>query len=91
MFKNHVKIAIRNLFKNKIYSLINVAGLAIGMACCLLILLYVRNELSYDDFHKNKNRIYRIGREVQRDDNVKLSAWTPVALGPVLKADFPEN
>ena len=51
MFKNYLKSALRNLYKHKGYSLINIIGLAIGMACCLLILLYVRHELSYDAYH----------------------------------------
>lgn len=60
MFKNYLKIALRNLLKHKAYSFINIAGLAIGMTCCLLILLYVQNELSYDQFHQDADRVYRI-------------------------------
>ncbi len=60
MLKNYLKIAFRNLSRHKGYTFINVAGLAAGMACCLLILLYVRDELSYDRFHENAERIYRI-------------------------------
>ncbi len=60
MFKNYFKIAIRNLARNKIYSFINIAGLSIGLACAMLILLYVKDEVSYDRFHKNVNNIYRI-------------------------------
>ncbi len=73
MIKNYIKIALRNLLKQKGYSLINVAGLAIGMACCLLILLYVKDELSYDRYHKNIDRIYRVtlhGRLAGNDINV---------------------
>ena len=60
MFKNYFKIAMRNLSRNKIYSFINIAGLSIGLACAMLILLYVKDEVSYDRFHKNANNIYRI-------------------------------
>ena len=60
MFKNYLKIACRNLARNKIYSFINIAGLSIGLACAMLIILYVKDEVSYDRFHKNVNNIYRI-------------------------------
>jgi putative ABC transport system permease protein len=60
MFKNYLKIAMRNIFKNKAFSFINITGLAIGMACCILILLFVRDELTYDSYHKNADRIYRL-------------------------------
>ncbi|MCD4693623.1 MAG: ABC transporter permease [Calditrichales bacterium] len=60
MFKNYFKIAIRNLIKNKIYSFVSIFGLAIGMAVCILLLLYVQHELSYDRFHKNADHIYRL-------------------------------
>jgi putative ABC transport system permease protein len=60
MLKNYLKIAVRNLLKHKAYSFINIAGLALGMTCCLLILLYVQHELSYDRFHRQADRIYRI-------------------------------
>ncbi len=60
MFKNYLKIALRNLFKQKLYSFINIIGLAIGIASCILIYLFVQNELSYDTFHKNADRLYRV-------------------------------
>ncbi|MGH7598070.1 MAG: ABC transporter permease [bacterium] len=60
MLKNYLKIAARNLLKHKAYSFINIAGLAMGMTCCILILLYVQHELSYDRFHRQADRIYRI-------------------------------
>src|SRR5687768_10579961 len=62
MFKNYFKTAFRNLARNKIYSFINIAGLSIGLACTMLILLYVKDEVSFDRFHKNVNNIYRIER-----------------------------
>ena len=61
MIRNYLKLTLRNLKKHKGYSFINIAGLAIGMACCILILLYVADELSYDNYHENVNRIYRVG------------------------------
>ncbi len=60
MFKNYFTVALRNLLRNKIYAFINIAGLSIGLACAMLIILYVKDEVSYDRFHKNTNNIYRI-------------------------------
>ncbi|MGH2564787.1 MAG: ABC transporter permease, partial [Ginsengibacter sp.] len=60
MFKNYFKTAFRNLARNKIYSFINIAGLSIGLACTMLIMLYVNDETSFDKFNKNVNNIYRI-------------------------------
>src|ERR1044072_5422033 len=60
MFKNYFTVALRNLSRNKIYSFINIAGLSIGLACAMLILLYVKDEISYDRFHSNVSNIYRI-------------------------------
>ena len=60
MFKNYFKTAFRNLLRNKIYSFINIAGLSLGLACAMLIILYVKDEVSYDQFHKNVNNIYRV-------------------------------
>jgi putative ABC transport system permease protein len=60
MLKNYFKIALRNLQRNKVYSLINIAGLSLGLACAMLIILYVKDEVSYDRFHHNINHIYRI-------------------------------
>jgi putative ABC transport system permease protein len=91
MFKNYLKIAIRNILKHKVYSLINVFGLAIGMACSILILLWVRDELSYDRFHKNAERVYRVTREWKNQDgrtSLHLARVAP-PIGPLLKNDFP--
>ena len=63
MFKNYLKIAFRSLLKQKIYSIINILGLSVGIASCLLIVLYVNNELSYDKFHENKDLIYKMALE----------------------------
>ncbi len=60
MFKNYLKIALRNIVRHKVYSTLNIAGLAIGMACCILILLWVQHELSYDKFHANAGQMYRL-------------------------------
>ncbi len=91
MLKNYLKIAARNIWKNKAYSFINIAGLAIGMACCMLILLYVRDELNFDAFHKKADRIFRIV-DVRKSPD-KGDRHIPQVMGPVapaLKKDFPE-
>lgn len=80
MFKNYLKIAFRNLLRHKIYSLINISGLAIGMACCILILLFVRDELSYDRFHENSDRIYRLTRTTKMGDNTFAVVHTASAM-----------
>ena len=91
MFKNYLTIAIRNLARHKVYSLINIAGLAIGMACCGLILLYVQHEFSYDRFHSKGDRIYRVLRETRYENG--RAAMSPMLSGPfvpALKKDSPE-
>ena len=60
MLKSYLKSAVRHLFKRRGYVVINVGGLALGLACCMLILLFVRDELSYDRFHENADRLYRV-------------------------------
>ena len=90
MIKNFLKIAVRNLWRNKGFSIINISGLAIGMAAAMLILLWVQNELSYDRFYKNTGRIYLM---YSRDmDNGRLAAWNnvPALMAPALKKDYPE-
>ncbi|MEE9168702.1 MAG: ABC transporter permease, partial [bacterium] len=91
MFKNYIMIAIRNLRRQKGYSFINILGLAIGMACCLLILLYVQDEFGYDKFHEKSDRIYRLVMEGQVSANERTlnSARSPSPWAPVLAADYP--
>ncbi|MBR9997562.1 MAG: ABC transporter permease [Cyclobacteriaceae bacterium] len=92
MLNNYVKIAIRNLLKHLSFSLINVSGLAIAITCCLLIYLYIDNEISYDRYHQNSERIYRITRDFLSPDksvNLHLGHLAP-PFGPLLKNDFPE-
>ena len=91
MLRNYLKIAYRNLLKNKVFSLINILGLAIGMTACLLILQYVRFEMSYDDFHENADNIYRVSMDRYVHGEFKFkSAKTYPAIAPRLKEDFPE-
>ncbi|MEE9362026.1 MAG: ABC transporter permease [Cellulophaga sp.] len=91
MFRNYIKIAWRNLTKNKSYSSINIGGLAIGIAACLLILHYVNFELSYENFHDKKDRIYRV--QQNRYNNGKMSTqWAAgaFAVGNTFKEHIPE-
>lgn len=97
MWRNYLKIAYRNLLKNKVYSFINIAGLGMGIACCALIFMYVKDELAYDDFHEKGDRIYRV---VHGYTNTKEEAtlehlapedyqvWGNAPVGPALKKDF---
>jgi len=86
MFKNYLKIIIRFLINNKLFSAINILGLVVGVAASLLILEYVEYQLSYDNFHKDKDRVYRVVRDAKED----RFPTTPPALGPQLEAVFPE-
>src|SRR5688500_16623271 len=90
MFRNYIKTAIRNFSKNKLYSSLNIFGLAIGLATCLLILLYVQDELSYDLFHENAGRIYRVDNEMQFGENHFDVAQTPAPVGPEAVRQFPQ-
>jgi len=91
MIKNYLTIAWRNIWKSKISSVINIIGLSTGMICFIIILLYVKNELSFDSYHKNANRIYRVVKDFVNDDgSVIADATTPPALAPALRGDLPE-
>jgi putative ABC transport system permease protein len=90
MFNNYLKIALRNIFKHKGYSLINIVGLAIGMACCLLILLYIQDELSYDRYHENADRIYRVIEEVRLEGVGEESSSMPFPTGDTLPLEYPD-
>ncbi len=91
MLRNYLTIALRNLLKNKVFTLINILGVAIGMAGCLLILQYVRYELSFDRFHEEADRIYRIQYNTYQNgqQTVACAAAVP-AVGPAMKNNFPE-
>lgn len=92
MIKNYFKIAWRNIKRQKGYTFINIAGLAIGMAVCILILMFVRDELSYDTYHEHKDRIYRIERQWFAADGSLRGALCSVAPSfvPFLENEFPE-
>jgi len=90
VLKNYLKIALRNIRKHPGYSVINIAGLAIGLACCLFILIWVLDELSYDKFHENAPYLYRVEENQYYSGRVYHVTVTPYPLAPALKADFPE-
>src|SRR5690242_18255873 len=91
MLRNYFKTAWRNLMKNKTFSLINIAGLSIGMAACLLILQYVSFQLSFDQFNKNADDIYRIYNDrYQNGKLVQHGTITYSAIGRAMQDDFPE-
>ena len=91
MFNNYLKIAFRNILWYKAYSFINIAGLAVGIACFAIIMLYIHDELSYDKFHKDFNRIYRVAVEHSASDGSKSAmVRAPSALIPAMLHNIPE-
>ena len=90
MFRNYLKIAFRNILRHKGYSFINITGLAIGMACCFFILLWVADELSYDRYHENANHIYRLCIDAETGGNVVRAPASNVPTAPAMIRDFPE-
>ena len=90
MLKNYFKITLRNITRNKMYSGLNIVGLAIGLACCILILLYVHDELSYDRFHDNAESIYRVVPTFTTSERTMYLATNAHVQGPMLKDEFPE-
>ncbi|MTI29582.1 ABC transporter permease, partial [Xanthovirga aplysinae] len=90
MLKNYIKIAFRNLIKRKLYTFINVMGLAVGMACCLLIFFWVQDELSYDRFNSKIDRLYRVRVDISLNGVDQQEAASPAPAAETLKNDFPE-
>jgi len=91
MIKNYFKIAWRNLLRYKGFSFINILGLAIGLTCCVLVALFILDEWSYDKFHNDRGRIFRVVKDFVNDDGTKLpDATTPPAIGAAIQKDVPE-
>ncbi len=91
MFRNYIKIASRNLLKQKVYSFINIFGLAIAIAFCILIFLFVRDEVIHDSFHQKADRLYRVNILSKNEDgSMSPHAMTPPPLGPAFQEEFPE-
>ena len=91
MLRNYLTTTWRNLLKNRVFSLINVLGLSIGLTACLLILQYVTHELSYDSFHQQKEAIYRI-QQNRFNKGILTTQWAAgcAGIGPALKKNFHE-
>jgi putative ABC transport system permease protein len=90
MIRNYIKTAFRNLLKNKGFTAINVLGLALGLATCLLIVFYVFDELSFDRYNVNLERIYRVNNEIKFGGNENIYSESPAPTAAALKSDFPE-
>jgi putative ABC transport system permease protein len=90
MLKNYLKIALRIIQRQKGSSFIKISGLSIGMACCILILLFVRYELSFDNFHTNKNRIHRVLSELELSHGTEIVTITALPLAPAIQDDLQE-
>jgi putative ABC transport system permease protein len=90
MLKNYLKIAWRNLMKNKVFSFINIFGLSVGLACCILITLYIFHETGYDKYHKNGDRIYRLGTVFIDQGIEERGGNTSAPLGRMLQQEYPE-
>ena len=91
MFRNYFKIAVRNLRKQVAFSVINIAGLSIGLACCILILLYIKDELSFDRFHTNRNQLYQLTCiRSEQDGSASKFAIAALVQGPAFQQSIPE-
>jgi hypothetical protein len=91
MLRNYLKIALRIMNRHKGYSFVNITGLAVGMACCILILLWIRHELSYDRFHEKGDRIFKVTIETHRaDGRIEPFSDTQFPLAPALKERYPD-
>jgi len=92
MIKNYFKTAFRNLVRNKNYAIINISGLAAGIAICLVMFIVIRYEMSFDNYHKKKDRIYRVLTEYHHADSPDIfyGKGVPARLPIALKANFPQ-
>ncbi|MFP4024625.1 MAG: ABC transporter permease [Thiohalospira sp.] len=90
MFKNYIKTAFRNLFRNKFYALINIVGLSVGLAVSLLIIFYIKYELSFDQFHHQKDNIYRLIHVNEQPNKTTKHCITMPVMGPEIADEFPE-
>src|ERR1700712_3139355 len=90
MIRNYFKIAWRNLVRNKVSSIINISGLAIGLACLMLIGMYIKDEVSYDRFFKDADRIFRVNLDGKMGNEEFIVGHTPPPAGAALQKNFPE-
>ncbi|MDZ7648080.1 MAG: ABC transporter permease [Cytophagales bacterium] len=90
MLLNYFKIALRNIIHNRVYSAINIFGLALGIACCLLLTLYIQDEISYDKHHEHGNDLYRIVTNFQTDVGFNKQGAVSPPIAMTLKDEIPE-
>src|SRR5580698_8777059 len=90
MIRNYFKIAVRQFRKQKMYSAIKIGGFAFSIAACLLIALYIRNELSFDRMYPHADRIYRVIGQYNDNGTIAKQTFWPAPMGKVLKADYPD-
>lgn len=90
MFRNYFKTAFRNLLHNRAYAVINITGLAVGIAACLLVFLVVSFEMSFDNFHKNRDRIYRVVSNLKQSDGISHLPGAPLPVADALRREFPQ-
>ncbi len=90
MLKNYLLVALRNLYREKIYAIINIIGLSLAIACCLILALYVRSELTYDQHHLNHAQLYRIANEYTNQGKANPFAASSPALGPLMIREYPQ-
>ncbi|MCP4726647.1 MAG: FtsX-like permease family protein, partial [bacterium] len=90
MMINYLKTSVRNMKRHKAYSIINISGLSIGMACSIMLLLWVQHDISFDRFHENSDQIYRVNLEINSNNDLICTPTVPATLGSKLKEKFPE-
>src|SRR3982751_1071988 len=90
MLKTYIRLAFRSLLKNKVFSFINVFGLAIGLTCCLLIAMYIYHELSYDAHQQLASRLFQLGTESTIEGKMTRYGRTPATMVPAMQQEFPE-
>ena len=90
MLSNYFKITLRNIEKYRLFSVVNIAGLTIGMTCCVLIMLWVMHERSFDKFHDHADDLYLVAAWVDYGSEKSLTSNSPPALAPVLTEEYPE-
>ena len=90
MFKNYLKITLRNIRRHKVYSFINISGLAVSIVCCLMILMHIRFETSYDNYHQDADRVYRLGIDIYTPSFKRTFAPISYFEAPYLKENFPQ-
>lgn len=90
MIRNYLSLAVKHLRKQKLFSIINILGLTVGISCCFMIFLFIMNELSYDNFHKNGKNIYRVMRVANNDGEIRKVPYLSPPYGPTLVNDYPD-